>query len=93
MSKRILYFETSRGCPFQCQYCLSSLEKGLRFFSKNYLEKQLDIVIHSGARTVKLLDRSFNASVQHALFILDYLFRNYQEGQQLDPPVDGILSS
>ncbi len=81
-ANRILYFETSRGCPFQCQYCLSSLEKGLRFFSKTYLEKQLDIVIHSGAKTVKLLDRSFNASVQHALFILDYLFRNYQEGQQ-----------
>lgn len=79
---RILYFETSRGCPFQCQYCLSSLEKGLRFFSQAYLEKQLDIVIHSGAKTVKLLDRSFNANVQHALFILDYLFKNYQEGQQ-----------
>lgn len=36
--KRILYFETSRGCPFQCQYCLSSLEQGLRFFSEDYLK-------------------------------------------------------
>ena len=81
-AKRILYFETSRGCPFQCQYCLSSLEKGLRFFSKNYLEKQLDIVIHSGAKVVKLLDRSFNASVDHALFILDYLFKHHVPGQQ-----------
>lgn len=81
-SKKILYFETSRGCPFQCQYCLSSLEKGLRFFSKEYLEKQLDIVIHSGAKVVKLLDRSFNANVEHALFILNYLFTHYVEGQQ-----------
>lgn len=81
-SKKILYFETSRGCPFQCQYCLSSLEKGLRFFSREYLEKQLDIVIHSGAKVVKLLDRSFNANVDHALFILEYLFNNYVEGQQ-----------
>ena len=37
MKNRILYFETSRGCPYQCQYCLSSLEKGLRFFSMDYL--------------------------------------------------------
>lgn len=81
-NKKILYFETSRGCPFQCQYCLSSLEKGLRFFSKEYLEKQLDIVIHSGAKVVKLLDRSFNANVEHALFILNYLFNHYVEGQQ-----------
>lgn len=81
-AKKILYFETSRGCPFQCQYCLSSLEKGLRFFSKEYLERQLDIVIHSGAKVVKLLDRSFNANVDHALFILKYLFENYVEGQQ-----------
>lgn len=81
-SKKILYFETSRGCPFQCQYCLSSLEKGLRFFSREYLEKQLDIVIHSGAKVVKLLDRSFNANVDHALFILEYLFTHYVEGQQ-----------
>ena len=41
MDKRILYFETSRGCPYQCQYCLSSLEKGLRFFSLDYLKAQL----------------------------------------------------
>lgn len=81
-ANRILYFETSRGCPFQCQYCLSSLEKGLRFFSKEYLTKQLDTIINSDARTIKLLDRSFNANVDHALFILDYLFKNYKEGQQ-----------
>jgi radical SAM superfamily enzyme YgiQ (UPF0313 family) len=82
MSKRILYFETSRGCPFMCQYCLSSLEKGLRFFSKDYLRKQLDIIINSDAKVIKLLDRSFNANVDHALFILEYIFNHYKEGQQ-----------
>ena len=61
MSKRILYFESSRGCPFQCQYCLSSLEKGLRFFSESYLKKQLKLICQSGVKTVKFLDRSFNA--------------------------------
>lgn len=82
MDKRILYFETSRGCPFRCQYCLSSLESGLRFFSEDYLKKQLDIILHSGAKTIKFLDRSFNANVNHAIMILDYIFQNYQEGQQ-----------
>ena len=80
--KRILYFETSRGCPFQCQYCLSSLEKGLRFFSEDYLKKQLDIICHSKAKTIKLLDRSFNAKVKHSIMILDYIFKNYTPGQQ-----------
>lgn len=79
---RILYFETSRGCPFQCQYCLSSLEKGLRFFSRDYLIKQLDAIVHSSAKMIKILDRSFNANVAHARFILEYLFTHYREGQQ-----------
>lgn len=82
MSKRILYFESSRGCPFQCQYCLSSLEKGLRFFSEEYLKKQLDIICHSQAKTIKFLDRSFNADASHAIMILDYIFKNHQKGQQ-----------
>ncbi|MEG0365787.1 MAG: DUF4080 domain-containing protein [Coprobacillus sp.] len=82
MSKRLLYFESSRGCPFLCQYCLSSLEKGLRFFSQEYLQKQLEFITHHGVKTVKFLDRSFNASIDHAINILDYIFKNYQEGQQ-----------
>ena len=82
MSKRILYFESSRGCPFQCQYCLSSLEKGLRFFSESYLKKQLKLICQSGVKTVKFLDRSFNADAHHAIMILDYIFKHYQSGQQ-----------
>ena len=82
MAQRIIYFESSRGCPFQCQYCLSSLEKGLRFFSEEYLKKQLYIICHSQAKIIKFLDRSFNARVNHALMILGYIFENYREGQQ-----------
>ena len=80
--KRILYFETSRGCPFQCQYCLSSLEKGLRFFSEDYLKKQLDIICQSPVQTIKFLDRSFNADAKHAIMILDYIFQHHRPGQQ-----------
>ena len=82
LSKRILYFESSRGCPFQCQYCLSSLEKGLRYFSEDYLIRQLDYICHSDVKTVKFLDRSFNSNVHHAIKILDYIFKNHRPGQQ-----------
>lgn len=82
MANRILYFETSRGCPYACQYCLSSLERGLRFFSKEYITKQLDMVLQSDVTIIKFLDRSFNAKVDHALFILEYLSAKYKPGMQ-----------
>lgn len=93
MSKRLLYFESSRGCPFQCQYCLSSLESGLRFFSEDYLKKQLDIICHSGAKTIKFLDRSFNADAKHAIMILDYIFKNYQPGMQFQFEINADVLS
>ena len=89
MSKRILYFETSRGCPFQCQYCLSSLEKGLRFFSLDYLKEQLQLIINSGVKTIKLLDRSFNAKTSHALAILEFVFKNAKPGMQFQFEING----
>jgi len=82
MANRVLYFETSRGCPYACQYCLSSLEKGLRFFSKEYITKQLDMLLQSDVTIIKFLDRSFNAKVDHALFILEYLSAKHKPGMQ-----------
>lgn len=89
MDKRILYFETSRGCPYQCQYCLSSLEKGLRFFSLDYLKQQLTLLIDSGVKTIKLLDRSFNAKTDHALAILEFIFDHYRPGIQFQFEING----
>lgn len=60
--------------PYQCQYCLSSLEKGLRFFSMNYLKQQLGLLLETDVKVIKLLDRSFNAKTEHALEILDFCF-------------------
>ena len=89
MSKRVLYFETSRGCPYQCQYCLSSLEKGLRFFSLDYLKKQINLLMKTDVKIIKLLDRSFNAKTEHALAILKYIFENYREGVQFQFEING----
>lgn len=88
-SNRILYFETSRGCPYLCQYCLSSLEKGLRFYSEEYLKHQLANILASDVKTVKVLDRSFNAKTSHALMILEYLFTNYRPGIQFQFEING----
>lgn len=79
---RIIYFESNRGCPYICQYCLSSLEKGVRYFSQSYVEKQLLGLIEAGARKIKFLDRSFNIHPEKALNILKFIAANYQEGQQ-----------
>ena len=79
---RIVYFESSRGCPYQCQYCLSSLEKGVRFYSDAYIHEQLSAIIQAGAKTIKFLDRSFNVNPIKALGILDFIVTHYLPGQQ-----------
>lgn len=62
MQHRYFYFETSRGCPYQCSYCLSSLDQRVRFFSDEYVFKQLKRLESVKVKQVKLLDRTFNAS-------------------------------
>lgn len=79
---RIIYFESSRGCPYQCQYCLSSLEKGVRFFSFEYIKEQLIGIINAKAKTVKFLDRSFNVNPELALKILKLIVEHHQPNQQ-----------
>lgn len=79
---RVLYVETGRGCPYRCAYCLSSLEKGVRFFSDAYLAARLDEVKKSGARIVKFLDRSFCCNARHALFVLERICTDTTPGRQ-----------
>lgn len=76
---RVIYFETSRGCPYNCQYCLSSLEKGVRYFSREYTKKQLQYLFQNEVKTVKFLDRTFNLKKDHTLFIFDTIKRLYNE--------------
>lgn len=75
---RMIYFETSRGCPYHCQYCLSSLEKGVRFFPQEYIEDNLRYFIESNARQIKFLDRTFNLNKKHTHFVFDYLLKNHR---------------
>lgn len=70
---RIIYYETSRGCPFSCSYCLSSVERGLRFRSLQLVEKELQFFLDHKVPQVKFVDRTFNCNHEHALSIWNYL--------------------
>lgn len=73
LENKILYYETSRGCPFKCQYCLSSLETGVRYFSLERVYNDINIFIENHVRQVKLVDRTFNCSKERCLKIMDYI--------------------
>lgn len=80
MKNRLIYFETSRGCPYQCQYCLSSLEKGVRYFPRQYIFDNLSYFIQSDARQIKFLDRTFNLNKTHTKSVFDFLINNHRPG-------------
>ncbi len=70
---RIIYYESSRGCPFQCSYCLSSIDKTVRFRSLELVKRELDFFLDKRVPQVKFVDRTFNCSKSHALAIWKYL--------------------
>lgn len=72
-SNKILYFESSRGCPFSCQYCLSCNDKRVRFLSLPRVYRALDWFLERRVRQVKFVDRTFNCSRQFARSIWEYL--------------------
>ena len=70
---KIIYYETSRGCPFACSYCLSSIDKRLRFRSLDLVFRELQFFLNHKVPQVKFVDRTFNCKHDHALAIWKYL--------------------
>lgn len=70
---KIIYYETSRGCPFSCSYCLSSVDKCLRFRDLEMVKKELQFFIDEKVPQVKFVDRTFNCNHKHAMEIWKYL--------------------
>lgn len=69
LAHRIVYYESSRGCPFRCSYCLSSLEKTLRFRSLDLVKEELSFFVEQEIPQVKFVDRTFNCDHEHAMAI------------------------
>jgi radical SAM superfamily enzyme YgiQ (UPF0313 family) len=78
LPKRVVYFETSRGCPFSCQFCLSSIETGVRYFDIGRVKDDLLYLIRSGAKLIKFVDRTFNIKRDYALEIFAFLIEHHQ---------------
>lgn len=73
---KIIYYESSRGCPFSCSYCLSSIDKCLRFRNLELVKKELQYFIDNEIPQVKFVDRTFNCNHKHAMEIWTYLLEH-----------------
>lgn len=80
LSKRIQYIETSRGCPFSCQFCLSSIEVGVRYFNREKIKEDIRFLMDNGARTIKFVDRTFNISRSYAMEMFQFLIDEHKPG-------------
>ncbi|MDF2648577.1 MAG: hypothetical protein K0Q73_4382, partial [Paenibacillus sp.] len=78
LANRVVYFETSRGCPFSCQFCLSSIEVGVRYFDMERTKSDLLYLIDAGAKLIKFVDRTFNIKRDYAMEIFEFLIANHR---------------
>ncbi|WP_025680920.1 B12-binding domain-containing radical SAM protein [Paenibacillus massiliensis] len=78
LANRIVYFETSRGCPFSCQFCLSSIEVGVRYYDIERTKADIIYLIDQGAKLIKFVDRTFNIKRDYALEMFQFLIENHR---------------
>ena len=75
-SNRIIYYESSRGCPFSCSYCLSSIDKKLRFRDLELVKEELQFFMDQKVPQIKFVDRTFNCNHEHAMEIWQYILEH-----------------
>lgn len=80
LGKRVTYIETSRGCPFRCQFCLSSIEVGVRYFDREKVKEDIRFLMKNGAKTIKFVDRTFNISRSYAMEMFQFLIDEHLPG-------------
>ncbi len=80
---RVIYVEASRGCPFTCEFCLSSLDKHLNRFPLEDLLPAFDNLLQRGVKEFKFVDRTFNLSIPFSLQILEFFLRRHRDGMFL----------
>ena len=85
LNGRIAYLETSRGCPFSCAFCLSGRCGGVRYYPLERVHREIVLLANSGAKTVKFVDRTFNADRKRALSVIRFIRERY--GTDIPPDV------
>lgn len=80
LPNRVIYIETSRGCPFNCQFCLSSIEVGVRYFDREKIKDDIRYLLKNGAKTIKFVDRTFNISRSYAMDMFQFLIDEHTPG-------------
>lgn len=75
-ANKIIYYESSRGCPYRCSYCLSSIDKKVRFRDRNVVKRELQFFLDERVAQVKFVDRTFNCDHEHAVSIWRYLLEH-----------------
>ena len=73
IAHRLIYVEATRGCPFTCEFCLSSLSRGVREFNLDKFLSEMEILINRGVRQFKFVDRTFNLKFANVKRMLDFL--------------------
>ena len=73
---KIIYYESSRGCPFRCSYCLSSIDKAVRLRDTSVVKKELQFFLDNRVKQVKFVDRTFNCNHEHTVEIWQYILEN-----------------
>ena len=91
VANKIIYIETSRGCPFKCGYCMASLDNKLRFFDIEEIKNEILLLINKGGRVFKFLDRTFNANKKNFLSLIDFIITHHKENNSFQFEITGDL--
>ena len=93
LKNKIAYIEASRGCPFRCAYCISSVAKGVRFFRLEKVYEAIDVLAESGSGIIKFVDRTFNCNEKRALALWEYIKKFHNRGLVFHFEIDpGLLT-